>query len=267
MTDWVSLGTKKPVGFLAVKNNFLDNTGCVMSNIQQSLIIGGIDVRKKAELYCLNDLHKAAGGERRHEPGLFLENQNSQELIAELKYRNSCILNPVETKKGKSGGTFAVKQIVYAYAMWISPKFNLAVIDAYDALVSGEIEKAKDTAARAVLKDEYRPMTDSVLAHRHAQGKEAKHYHYSNEADMINRAVTGMSAKQFKEKFNCGSVRDNLTTEGKKAMLALQRANTALLDLDMDYQERKDKLGDILKNRFSGRALIEAGTECLRIAA
>lgn len=234
-----------------------------------NLSVGGIAVRQKGVLYCLNDLHVAAGSEKNHQPAFFLRTEQTKALIAEVdseKYADMQTL-AVEIVQGRNGGTFVCKELVYAYAMWISPKFHLAVIRAYDSLVNGEIEKAKDIATRTILKDEYRPMTDSVLANRLAQGKEAKHYHYSNEADMINRAVTGMSAKQFKEKFNCESVRDNLTPDGKKAMLALQRANTALLDLDMDYQERKDRLGDILKNRFTGMVLIEGGAEYQRLAA
>jgi hypothetical protein len=46
----------------------------------------------------------------------------------------------VKTAEGRGGGTYAAKPLVYAYAMWISPKFHLHVIEAYDALVTGRAQ-------------------------------------------------------------------------------------------------------------------------------
>lgn len=74
--------------------------------------------------YCLNDLHKASGGEKRHVPAEFLRLDSTKELIEEIKYGVSHI-PPVLSLRGFHGGTFVVKELVYAYAMWISPKFHL----------------------------------------------------------------------------------------------------------------------------------------------
>ena len=93
------------------------------------LIVANVAIRQDAEgRYCLNDLHKAAGGERRHEINLWLRNQQTKELIEELE--NTQI--PVFILRGRNGGTFVAKELVYAYAMWISPAFHLKVIRAYD---------------------------------------------------------------------------------------------------------------------------------------
>jgi hypothetical protein len=85
--------------------------------------------------YCLNDLHKAAGSEPRHAPALWLNNQQTQELVNELEKDD--IGNPISKiqGRGKQQGTYAIKELVYAYAMWISAKFHVSVIRAYDALV------------------------------------------------------------------------------------------------------------------------------------
>lgn len=103
-----------------------------------NLEVAGIAVRKSEELYCLNDLHKAAGGESKHQPSDWLKLQSTSELIEELSSGDYRIINPIKIirGKGKAQGTYACKELVYAYAMWISPKFNLAVIRAYDALVN-----------------------------------------------------------------------------------------------------------------------------------
>lgn len=84
--------------------------------------------------FCLNDLHKAAGGEDRHVPGYWLENRQTAELIAELETTGI----PVVKKPGRAGGTYACKELVYAYAMWISPKFHLEVIRTFDAAATGQ---------------------------------------------------------------------------------------------------------------------------------
>lgn len=130
-----------------------------------TLIVANTAIRQDREgRYCLNDLHKAAGGEDKHRPTFWLRNDQTKELIAELESQNTDVQNrtsaknqavttypggsltdtqnlgigPVNTiKGGLQQGTYVCKELVYAYAMWISPKFNLMVIRAFDALVTG----------------------------------------------------------------------------------------------------------------------------------
>lgn len=95
-----------------------------------AIVIDTITIRQDSEgRFCLNDLHKAAGGERRHEPNLWLTNQTTRELIQELTTPNTGI-PVIESLRGRNGGTYVCKELVYAYAMWISPQFHLKVIRA-----------------------------------------------------------------------------------------------------------------------------------------
>lgn len=89
--------------------------------------------------YNLNDLHAASGGDKKHQPANFLRLEQTQELIKEISNSSdlrSLKIDPVFSIVGKNGGTFTVKQLIYAYANWISPKFYLHVINTYDAMVS-----------------------------------------------------------------------------------------------------------------------------------
>ncbi|MDD5227338.1 MAG: KilA-N domain-containing protein [Methylococcales bacterium] len=106
------------------------------------LAISGISIKQDSHgRFCLNDLHKAAGGEKRHQPSRWLIIQQTIELIEELKstprIQGVEQNQPVETINGGNlRGTYADKELVYAYATWISAKFFLSVIRAYDAIVS-----------------------------------------------------------------------------------------------------------------------------------
>ncbi|NOH61157.1 KilA-N domain-containing protein [Vibrio sp. RE88] len=110
-----------------------------------NLTILSKDIRLIDDLYSLNDLHKASGGLNRHRPSIFIKNQQTQELVNEIEQsRNSCFGEnsrsanshfAVNTKRGGcNSGTWVCKELVYSYAMWISPKFHLNVIRAFDSM-------------------------------------------------------------------------------------------------------------------------------------
>ncbi|MFT9070296.1 MAG: KilA-N domain-containing protein [Acetobacter orientalis] len=109
-----------------------------------SLAILGTTIRQDAEgRFCLNDCHKAAGGSPKDAPAQWLRTDTAKKLMAELETMQNCTVSettgkPVLTEPGRNGGTYAVKELVYAYAMWISPAFHLTVIRAFDALVTGQ---------------------------------------------------------------------------------------------------------------------------------
>jgi phage antirepressor YoqD-like protein len=107
-----------------------------------ALTIADTAIRQDAEgRYCLNDLHRASGGEKRHQPSDWLRIQQTQALIAEIQavpgIPGTQQNQPLNVLQGGSlQGTYVCKELVYAYAMWISPAFHLKVIRAYDALVA-----------------------------------------------------------------------------------------------------------------------------------
>lgn len=104
---------------------------------QKTIEIDGAVIRQDQHgRYCLNDLHKASGGEDKHAPYRFIRNEQTQALIAEIN-RSPNMVNACEMiKGGLDQGTYVVKQLVYAYAMWISPSFNLKVINTFDAVAN-----------------------------------------------------------------------------------------------------------------------------------
>ncbi len=105
-------------------------------------------IRLHDGLYSLNDVHQAAGHETKHTPYKFMRLQQTKELIQEISQspdldfentpnaENPRSLPLQSIQGGAHKGTFVCKELVYAYAMWISPKFHLHVIRAFDAMVS-----------------------------------------------------------------------------------------------------------------------------------
>lgn len=114
-----------------------------MTQSIQVLNVGNIAVRQHAGLFSLNDLHRAAGSEKRHQPSDFIRIDQTQALIEALKAEN---LPTVETVigKGKAQGTYACRELVIAYAAWISAAFHLKVIRVFLATVQPQANPAID---------------------------------------------------------------------------------------------------------------------------
>lgn len=235
---------------LAPQNASYENVARSMS-----LSLGGVKIKQDAEgRYCLNDLHKAAGKEKRHAPGYWLAIQQTGELAAELVTTGI----PVVTIEGRNGGTFVMKELVYAYAMWVSAKFHLQVIRTFDAVVVGHIQVVEGRQARERARLEAPALTDAIKHGRLSIGKDVKHYHFSNEFDLINRIALGMPSKAYRAA-HCispvDSIRDHLTPCEIRCIEHLQRVNASLIDVGMDFESRKQKLSQIYIQRHS-RALL-----------
>jgi hypothetical protein len=120
------------------------------------ITISGFDVQQDDEgRYSLNDLHAASGSDPRLKPANWLRLDQTKDLLAQLGLTHSDMSNkdsnysqgvspsdltahipPVKTSAGRYGGTYACRELVYAYAMWMSPAFYLHVVRTFDAAVA-----------------------------------------------------------------------------------------------------------------------------------
>ncbi|MBN3495508.1 KilA-N domain-containing protein [Vibrio neptunius] len=97
-----------------------------------NLTILSKEVRTIDNLFSLNDLHKASGAIPKHAPFRFMRNDQTLELIAEIERSPDLVIGSKVIRGGKQQGTWVCKELVYSYAMWISPKFHLQVIRAFE---------------------------------------------------------------------------------------------------------------------------------------
>ena len=105
-----------------------------------AISICNTSIRQFNGLYSLNDLHQASGGQDKHSPRRWLQNQQTIDLANECeKDGKSSIL------KKQGFGTFVCKELVIHYAMWISPSFSLQVIRCFLDTVSGSQPKLAQT--------------------------------------------------------------------------------------------------------------------------
>ena len=98
-------------------------------------------IRSFNERYLSNDLHKASGGNPKHRPSNYLRHNKTKEIIAEL-YRCSDMSNlePAIIVRGVQAdgmpqGTWVCKELLYSYAMWISPYFHVLVACAFHHMI------------------------------------------------------------------------------------------------------------------------------------
>ena len=111
-----------------------------------AISISNVAIRQtENNLYNLNDLHKAAGSEHRHRPNNWLQNAQTKDLIAEIEAEGGKACEVING--GKNRGTFVCKELVYAYATWISAKFFLLVIRTFDRVANGYQITPKPTRA------------------------------------------------------------------------------------------------------------------------
>lgn len=122
--------TRYPILGNAIK---LNEKGFTMN-----LIISNQAISTYDSLYSLNDLHRASGNAKKHQPSNFLANQQTKELISEIENEGQIAHHTVKGNRadGAKQGTYVCRELVLAYAMWISPKFSLMVIRVFDTITT-----------------------------------------------------------------------------------------------------------------------------------
>ncbi|OOF59344.1 KilA-N domain-containing protein [Rodentibacter myodis] len=97
-----------------------------------NLTILNTSIHTLDNLYSLNDLHAISGNNSKHRPNQFIRLETTKDLINEIETENlNAPICAIKTLRGTTGGTYACKELVIAYAAWISPTFHLTVLRAF----------------------------------------------------------------------------------------------------------------------------------------
>ena len=152
-------------------------------------------------------------------------------------------------KAGRYGGTYAHKDIAFEFGMWISPKFKLLLIKEFERLKSEEQKQLGWSAKRELSKINYRIHTDAIkqnLIPKELTKKETSIV-YAEEADVLNMALFGMTAKEWrdKNKDKNGNIRDYATINELICLANLENINSIYINEKMPQSERLIKLNKI----------------------
>ncbi len=154
-------------------------------------------------------------------------------------------------KAGRYGGTYAHKDIAFEFGSAISAEFKLYLIKEFQRLKTDENDRLKLewNLQRTLAKVNYRIHTDAIKENLipPALPKEKINYVYADEADMLNMALFGMTAKQWRDKNPeaQGNIRDAATIEQLVVLSNLESINAVLIHQGLSQPERLTQLNKI----------------------
>ena len=155
----------------------------------------------------------------------------------------------LQAKAGRYGGTYAHKDIAFEFAMWISPEFKVYVVREFQRLKTDEQKQLAWSAKRELSKINYRIHTDAIKSNLIPAEvtREQAAMKYAEEADVLNVAMFGMTAKQWREANPelKGNIRDYATINELICLSNMENINAVLINDGMPQGERLVKLNKI----------------------
>lgn len=158
----------------------------------------------------------------------------------------------IESRAGRyNGGTFAHKDIAFEFGSWLSAEFKLYLIKEFQRLKDEELENANLDwdLHRSLTKLNYRLHTDAIKTHLIPQLVTAtqKNLAYSSEADLLNMALFGKTAQQWRDANpdSKGNIRDGATVEQLLTLTNLEAMNAEFIRMQLTTGERLQRLNEI----------------------
>lgn len=173
---------------------------------------------------------------------------------------NSFVMTPqkwVETtnaigiisKAGRYGGTYAHKEIAFEFASWISVEFKLYLVKEFERLKTEEMKQLGWDIKRNLAKINYRIHTDAIKENLIPQELSVRQMSiiYANEADVLNMALFGMTAKQWRDAHPDlkGNIRDYANVSQLVCLSNLENLNAVFINEGMTQMKRLEKLNAI----------------------
>jgi hypothetical protein len=165
------------------------------------------------------------------------------------------------SKSGRYGGTYAHEDIAFEFASWISSEFKLYLVTEFKRLKQDEQHRLslEWNLQRTLSKINYRIHTDAIKEHiiPNIVTKEQISYTYAEEADLLNVALFGKTAKEWREENPCdkGNMRDYATLEQLVVLSNMESINALLIRQELPQHERLVQLNNVAITQM--RSLVE----------
>ena len=169
--------------------------------------------------------------------------------LAPQKWIESTDAIGLVSKSGKGGGTYAHRDIAFEFASWVSVEFKIYLIQEFERLKENEQREIGWSAKRELSKINYIIHTDAIknnLIPKELTNKQVNLV-YAEEADVLNMALFGMTAKEWREKNpnKKGNIRDYASINELICLANLENTNSIFINEGMRQSERLYKLNQI----------------------
>lgn len=168
------------------------------------------------------------------------------------------------SRSGRYGGTFAHSDIAFEFASWISPEFKLYLITEFKRLKQDENNRLKLewNLQRTLAKVNYQIHTDAIKENLipKAITKLQSSFVYANEADLLNVALFGITAREWRDENpdKSGNIRDHTTLEQLVVLSNMESINALLIRQEVSQTERLIQLNKVAMTQM--KSLLESST-------
>ncbi len=152
-------------------------------------------------------------------------------------------------KAGRYGGTYAHQDIAFHFAMWLSPEFQIYLVKEFQRLKQQEQKSLYWNVKRSLTKINYRIHTDAVKEHLIPENLSPQqiNYVYANEADVLNMALFGVTAKQWRDENpgKDGNIRDYANVGQLVCLANLENLNAVWIEEGFSQPDRLQRLNQV----------------------
>lgn len=182
--------------------------------------------------------------------------------LSAKKWINATNAIGITAKTGRYGGTYAHSDIAFEFGSWLSPEFKLYLIKEFKRLIKDENKKLEWDFQRTLSKVNYKIHTDAIkenLIPKQLSGKQTSII-YASEADVLNIALFGKTAKQWREENpkEKGNIRDMATIQQLVVLSNLESINAMLIHQDTSQKDRLIQLNKMAITQM--KSLVENST-------